>query len=58
MTKETFSIKFNQFIFILLLSFSLLHFWGEVRMFMKPAFLFAVGLIGLIFFSKGNLYCH
>lgn len=56
MTKETFSFKFNQFIFILVLSFPLLHFWGEGRMFMKPVFLFVIGLIGLMFFSKRKIF--
>ncbi len=56
MTKETFHLKLTNFIFILLLSFSLLHFWGEVRMFMKPVFLFAVGLTGLLFFIRGKFH--
>lgn len=52
MIKERFSLKLDNLIFLILLSFSLLYFWGEVRLFMKPVLLFIVGLLGLIFFSK------
>ena len=55
MVKEWLSIKYNNLIFLLLLFFPLLHFWGGERMFMKPVFLFIVGLFGMLFFSKEKL---
>jgi tetratricopeptide (TPR) repeat protein len=55
MMKERFSLKLYNLIFLLLLSFPLLHFWGEGRMLMKSLFLFIVGLTGLIFSSKEKI---
>ena len=55
MVKEWLSIKYNNLIFLLLLFFPLLHFWGGERMFMKPVFLFIVGLFGMLFFSKEKI---
>lgn len=52
MIKERFSLKLFNSIFFIVLSFPLLNYWGEGRMFMKPIFLFIIGLIGLIFSSK------
>lgn len=56
MIKKLFYLKLSNLLFPFLLYFPLLHFWGAGRMFMKPIFYIAVGVIGLFFFSKGKLF--
>jgi tetratricopeptide (TPR) repeat protein len=56
MIKERSSFKLTNLIFLILLFFPLLHFWGEARMFMRPVFLFVIGVISFILLSKGKLF--
>lgn len=55
MTNELFSSKFNNFIFLVLLFFPLLHFFEVGILFIKPVFFLTIGIVGLVFFRKGQL---
>lgn len=56
MIKKLISLKLHNLLFLFLLFFPLLHFWGSGRMFVKPIFLIAVGIIGLIYVIKEKIF--